>query len=91
MIESVVFRYSVKRYGKKLEELSTKAQFTAPVVVSGQRILRTRAKFDYRSAWPTSTRSWWTGTSCWHGWRWAAGASGSATGGRRRAAAHSGG
>ena len=46
MIESVVFRYDVERYGEKLEELSTNAQFVAPVVVGRQRILRTRAKFD---------------------------------------------
>ena len=46
MIESAAFRYNVKRYGEKLEDLSTKAQFTAPVVVSGQRILRTRARFN---------------------------------------------
>ncbi len=46
MIEGVVFRYDVKRYGEKVEELSTNAQFVAPVVVGRQRILRTRAKFD---------------------------------------------
>ena len=46
MIESVVFRYNVKRYGADLEKLRTTAQFVVPVVVSRQRILRTRAKFD---------------------------------------------
>ena len=46
MIESVAFRYDVDRYGEKLEDLTTKAQFVVPVVVSRQRILRTRAKFD---------------------------------------------
>ena len=46
MIEGVVFRYDVERYGEKVEELSTNAQFVAPVVVGRQRILRTRAKFD---------------------------------------------
>ena len=46
MIESVRFDYNVERYGEKLEKLRTTAQFVAPVVVSRQRILRTRAKFD---------------------------------------------
>ena len=46
MIEAVTFRYDVKRYGKTLEDLGRKAQFTVPVVVQRQRIARTRAKFD---------------------------------------------
>ena len=46
MIESVAFGYDVDRYGEKVEELSTKAQFVAPVVIGRKRILRTRAKFD---------------------------------------------
>jgi len=46
MIESVAFGYDVKRYGEDLEKLRTTAQFVVPVVVSRQRILRTRAKFD---------------------------------------------
>ena len=46
MIESVAFCYDVERYGETLEELSRKAQFTAPVVVNRKRILRTRARFD---------------------------------------------
>ena len=46
MIESVKFIYDVKRYGEDIETLSRKAQFVAPVVVSRQRILRTRAWFD---------------------------------------------
>ena len=46
MIENVTFGYDVDRYGEKLEDLSTKAQFVAPVVVSRKRILRTRARFD---------------------------------------------
>ena len=46
MIESVAFGYDVDRYGEKVEELSTKAQFVAPVAVGRKRILRTRAKFD---------------------------------------------
>ena len=46
MIERVSFRYDVERYGEALEEVVKTAQFTAPVVVNGKRILRTRAKFD---------------------------------------------
>ena len=46
MIESVTFGYDVERYGEDIEDLSTRAQFVAPVVVSRKRILRTRAKFD---------------------------------------------
>ena len=42
----VLFRYDVKRYGGTLEKLVETAQFTAPVVVQGKSILRTRAKFD---------------------------------------------
>ena len=36
MIESVAFGYDVDRYGEKVEELSTKAQFVAPVVIETQ-------------------------------------------------------
>ena len=46
MIERVSFRYDVERYGEALEEVVKTAQFTAPVVVNGKRILRTRAKCD---------------------------------------------
>ena len=46
MTERVSFRYDVERYGEALEEVVKTAQFTAPVVVNGKRILRTRAKFD---------------------------------------------
>ena len=46
MIESVTFGYDVERYGEDVEQLSTRAQFVAPVVVSRKRILRTRARFD---------------------------------------------
>ncbi len=42
----VSFRYDVKRYGGTLKKLVETAQFTAPVVVQGKSILRTRAKFD---------------------------------------------
>lgn len=46
MIERVSFRYDVERYGEALEEVVKTAQFTAPVVVNGKRISRTRARFD---------------------------------------------
>ena len=46
MIESVTFGYDVRRYGEDIEQLSRRAQFVAPVVVSRKRILRTRARFD---------------------------------------------
>ena len=46
MIERVSFRYDVERYGEALEEVVKTAQFTAPVVVNGKRILRTRAKCE---------------------------------------------
>ena len=46
MIESVTFRYDVKRYGEDVKKLSTTAQFVAPVVVSRNRVLRSRARFD---------------------------------------------
>ena len=46
MIERVSFRYDVERYGEALEEVVKTAQFTAPVVVNGKRIARTRVRFD---------------------------------------------
>ena len=47
MIEpEVSFSYDVERYGETLEKLVKTAQFTVPVVVASQSILRTRAKFD---------------------------------------------
>ena len=46
MIESVTFRYDVKRYGEDVKKLSKTCQFVAPVVVERKRILRTRARFD---------------------------------------------
>ena len=42
----VSFCYDLERYGDTLEVLVKTAQFTAPVVVTGKSILRTRAKFD---------------------------------------------
>ena len=46
LMEWVSFCYDVKRYGETLGEVVKTAQFTVPVVVQRQRILRTRAKFD---------------------------------------------
>ena len=40
------FDYDEKMYGKTVEELCEKTQFTVPVIVNRGRILRTRAKFD---------------------------------------------
>ena len=40
------FEYNRKQYGKTVDELGKKAQFTVGVVVQRNRILRTRAKFD---------------------------------------------
>ena len=47
MVTSTRFIYPVKHYGKTVRKLSRTAQFTVPVVMKGgNRILRTRAKFD---------------------------------------------
>ena len=46
LIERVTFGYDVERYGEELDKLAVTTQFTVPVVVSGRRIARTRAKFD---------------------------------------------
>ena len=46
MIESVTFGYDVERYGEDVDKLRKTAQFVAAVVVSRQRILRTRAMFN---------------------------------------------
>jgi len=40
------FIYDVERYGKEVEEIGRKAQFTCDVVVGRNRILRTRAMFE---------------------------------------------
>ena len=46
LVTSVVaFNYDVK-LGRDIDELAKTVQFTAPVVVQRNRILRTRAKFD---------------------------------------------
>jgi len=41
-----VFNYDKERYGESLEDLSLSTQFTVPVVVQRNRIMRTRAMFD---------------------------------------------
>ena len=46
LIEQVLFRYDVERYGEELDKLALATQFTVPAVVNGRRIRRTRAKFD---------------------------------------------
>ena len=46
VVTSTAFEYDNERYGDTLEELQKSAQFTVPVVVQRNRILRTRAKFD---------------------------------------------
>ena len=40
------FDYDRERYGATMETLQHSTQFTVPVVVQRNRILRTRAKFD---------------------------------------------
>ncbi len=40
------FTYDYERYGKTLEELGKSTQFTTPVVLNRNRIMRTRARFD---------------------------------------------
>ena len=40
------FVYDKEKYGSTLEELGRSAQYTVPVVVQRNRILRTRARFD---------------------------------------------
>ena len=96
MIESVMLRYDVKRYGEDVDTLSTTAQFVAPVVVHGKRILRSRARFD--RPWSVvgvadvdpelvdkDQLSAWLATGGRRGWPRAVAVSVSATGGRRRA------
>ena len=46
VVTRTAFTYDVDRYGAGLEALQTSSQFTIPVVVQRNRILRTRAKFD---------------------------------------------
>ena len=46
MVLKTVFEYDRERYGSTQQEIGSSAQFTVPVVVKGNRIERTRAKFD---------------------------------------------
>ena len=46
VITDTFFDYDVDRYGDTIEKLSVSAQYTVPVVVQRNRILRTRARFD---------------------------------------------
>ena len=46
MVLSTVFDYDTEKYGTGVEELGRSTQYTVPVVVQRNRILRTRAKFD---------------------------------------------
>ena len=46
VVTATEFSYDEKKYGTTLEELQQSAQFTVPVVVQRNRVLRTRAKFD---------------------------------------------
>ena len=46
VVLETVFEYDRERYGVKLEEIGSEAQYTVPVVVKGSRVNRTRARFD---------------------------------------------
>ena len=46
VVTATTFDYDEAKYGTTLEQLQQSAQFTAPVVVQRNRVLRTRAKFD---------------------------------------------
>lgn len=46
IVQTAALEYDTKRYGTTIEELGRSAQFTVPVVVGRNRILRTRAKID---------------------------------------------
>ena len=45
-ITDSMFEYDRKRYGKSIKKLMRTTQFTVPVVVQRNRILKTRARFD---------------------------------------------
>ena len=45
-VESTKFVYDKKRYGTTLEELGISTQYTVPISIQKNRVLRTRAKFD---------------------------------------------
>lgn len=46
IVQQTEFRFDRDRYGNSIEEWRRKCQFTVPVVVGRNRVLRTRAKFD---------------------------------------------
>ena len=46
MVLETVFEYDREKYGTTQQEIGRSAQFTVPVVVKGNRIARTRARFD---------------------------------------------
>ena len=46
IVQQTEFRFDRNRYGNSIKEWRRKCQFTVPVVVGRNRILRTRAKFD---------------------------------------------
>ena len=46
VVIDTAFEYDANRYGDTLEQLGRAAQFSIPVVVQRNRILRTRARFD---------------------------------------------
>ena len=46
IVQATTFHFDRERYGDTIEDWGIKCQFTAPVVVQRNRILRTRARFD---------------------------------------------
>ena len=46
IIESTRFTYDKERYGTTLEELGKSTQYTVPISVQKNRVLRTRARFE---------------------------------------------
>ena len=46
VVLSTSFQYDQRKYGTGIEELGRSTQYTVPVVVQRNRILRTRARFD---------------------------------------------
>ncbi len=46
IVLSTAFDYDTKKYGTNIKKLGRSTQYTVPVVVQRNRILRTRAKFD---------------------------------------------
>ena len=46
MVDDTTFNFDVERYGDNLEDWGKRCQYTVPVVVQRNRILRTRARFE---------------------------------------------